>query len=520
MKFILGKDRNQTEIICLDQLISDNNEIRLIDLFVNSIKLSEFGFKTEFIDNGRPAYHPSDLLKLYIYGYLNRIRSSRQLEKECKRNIEVMWLMRGLVPDHNTIANFRKNNPRAIQKVFRNTVQIAKHFELIGGTLIAGDSTKLRAQNSKKNNFNEKKIERHIAYIDARLEEYNSLLSTEDNDKINKVQIQEKIVKHQHHRAKYEEMQQVLKETECVQISTSDPDSRQMITRNNITEVAYNVQATVDAKHNIPIDFKVTNQNDSKAMGAMVRRAKTVLGRNDFTALYDKGYHTGTEFDYANKQNVEVIVAFPDVASHAPDIAFDVEHFQYNKQLDEYTCPAGNKLTSNGRWYNKSHGKTINRIKHYKTKECLTCAYFEKCTKNKTGRLIERTEHMDLIDANKKRLAENMEMYRKRQAIVEHPFGIIKRLPIAIGRDFYYIMTKKSIKHATADVGLIFTCYNLRRIFNILDQNLLKKYLKDLISFIFTLTSYFKTFRLTIKSNLLNTKIQELNFKVAYNCYF
>ncbi len=515
MKFILGKDRNQTEIICLDQLISDNNEIRLIDLFVNSIKLSEFGFKTEFIDNGRPAYHPSDLLKLYIYGYLNRIRSSRQLEKECKRNIEVIWLMRGLVPDHNTIANFRKNNPRAIQKVFRNTVQIAKHFELIGGTLIAGDSTKLRAQNSKKNNFNEKKIERHIAYIDARLEEYNSLLSTEDNDKINKVQIQEKIVKHQHHRAKYEEMQQVLKETECVQISTSDPDSRQMITRNNITEVAYNVQATVDAKHNIPIDFKVTNQNDSKAMGAMVRRAKTVLGRNDFTALYDKGYHTGTEFDYANKQNVEVIVAFPDVASHAPDIAFDVEHFQYNKQLDEYTCPAGNKLTSNGRWYNKSHGKTINRIKHYKTKECLTCAYFEKCTKNKTGRLIERTEHMDLIDANKKRLAENMEMYRKRQAIVEHPFGIIKRQ-----WDFYYIMTKKSIKHATADVGLIFTCYNLRRIFNILDQNLLKKYLKDLISFIFTLTSYFKTFRLTIKSNLLNTKIQELNFKVAYNCYF
>ena len=271
----------------------------------------------------------------------------------------------------------------------------------------------------------------------------------------------------------------------------------------------------MDAKHNIPIDFKVTNQNDSKAMGAMVRRAKTVLGRNDFTALYDKGYHTGTEFDYANKQNVEVIVAFPDVASHAPDIAFDVEHFQYNKQLDEYTCPAGNKLTSNGRWYNKSHGKTINRIKHYKTKECLTCAYFEKCTKNKAGRLIERTEHMDLIDANKKRLAENMELYRKRQAIVEHPFGIIKRQ-----WDFYYIMTKKSIKHATADVGLIFTCYNLRRIFNILDQNLLKKYLKDLLSFIFTLTSYFKTFRLTIKSNLLNTKIQHLDFKVAYNCYF
>ncbi len=501
MKFILGKDRNQTEIICLDQLISQNNEVRLIDLFVNSLHLSDFGFKTEFIDNGRPAYHPSDLLKLYIYGYLNRIRSSRQLEKECKRNIEVMWLMRGLAPDHNTIANFRKNNPRAIQKVFRNTVQIAKHFELIGGNLIAGDSTKLRAQNSKKNNFNEKKIERHIAYIDAKLEEYNSLLSEEDNDKTNKVQIQEKIKKHQLHKAKYEEMKNVIQETGCVQISTSDPDSRQMITRNNITEVAYNVQSTVDAKHNIPIDFKVTNQNDSKAMGAMVRRAKAVLGSNDFTALYDKGYHTGTEFDYANKQDVTVIVAAPDVASHAPDIAFDVEHFQYNKVMDEYTCSAGNKLVTNGRWYNKSHGKTINKVKHYKTKECLTCSFFERCTKNKSGRLIERTEHMDLIDANKKRLADNMELYRKRQAIVEHPFGIIKRQ-----WDFYYIMTKKSMKNATADVGLIFTAFNLKRIFNILDQNQLKKYLKELDFLFLILRSYFNEFR----SALFEIKISKL----------
>ena len=146
-----------------------------------------------------------------------------------------------IAPDHNTIANFRKNNPRAIQKVFRNTVQIAKHFELIGGSLIAGDSTKLRAKNSKKNNFNEKKIERHIAYIDTRLEEYNTILSSEDGDKSKVEQIQEKIAKHQYHREKYKQMQQIIKKTECVQISTSDPDSRQMITRNNITEVAYSV---------------------------------------------------------------------------------------------------------------------------------------------------------------------------------------------------------------------------------------------------------------------------------------
>lgn len=510
MKFIKGKNRDQIEFYSLNDQVEESNEVRLIDLFVNSLDLSNFGFKTDFIENGRPAYHPSDLLKLYLYGYLNRIRSSRQLEKECKRNIEVMWLMRGLIPDHNTIANFRKDNPKAIQKVFRSTVQLAKHFDLIGGNLIAGDSTKLRAQNSKKNNFNEKKIERHIAYIDSKLEEYNNILAQEDGDDTKKKEAQNKIEKHLLHKVKYEQMQEVLKETDCVQISTSDPDSRQMITRNNITEVAYNVQATVDDKHCIPIDYKVTNQNDSKAMGTMVRRAKTILKNNDFTALYDKGYHTGTEFSYAKTHEINVLVAAPDVASHAPDISYDVERFQYNKEKDEYTCPQGNTLSTNGRWYNKKHGKTINRIKHYKTKECLQCPVFSICTKNKDGRLIERTEHADLIDENKKRLAENLELYRKRQAIVEHPFGIIKRQ-----WDFYYIMTKKSIKHASADVGLIFTAFNLRRIFNIIDQNMLKNYLKDFDYYFLVLTIHFNTFRTIFFDKIIFINTQNYFKKVA-----
>lgn len=475
MKFVKGENRDQMQFFCLEQAVDRDNEVRLIELFVNALLLKDFGFKSEFDENGRPAYHPADLLKLFIYGYLNRIRSSRQLEKECKRNLELMWLMRRLAPDHNTISNFRKDNPKAIQKVFRATVQLAKHFELIGGKLIAGDSTKMRAQNSKKNNFNPKKIERHIAYIDAKLEEYSGILAAEDGDPAQKKEAQDKIQKHLNQRDKYEQMRQELTETGDTQISTSDPDSRQMITRNNITEVAYNIQSTVDAKHNIPIDFKVTNQNDSKAMGAMVRRAKTILGKTDFTALYDKGYHTGTEFDYAHKHQVEVIVAFPDVASHAPDLAFDVEHFDYNIDIDQYTCPAGQVLTTNGRWYNKASGKTMNRMKHYKTKVCLTCPLFQSCTTKKKGRLIERSEHQNLIDANKNRLNENMELYRRRQAIVEHPFGVIKRQ-----WDFYYIMTKKTIKHAQADVGIIFTAYNLRRIFNIIDKKLLQSYLKEL----------------------------------------
>ncbi len=316
MKFITGQDRNQIPLFAssLEAAIAQDNEVRLIDMFVDSLKLEDFGFKFEFMENGRPAYHPSVLLKLYIYGYMNRIRSSRTLEKECGRNIELMWLMKSLVPDHNTISNFRRDNPKAIRRVFRATVQLAKHFNLIGGKLVAGDSTKLRAQNSKKNNFNPKKIEQHIAYIDKKLEEYSKILASEDKDSISEPQrteIQEKAKTHAERKVRYEQMQQELEQSGETQISTSDPESRQLITRNNITEVAYNIQTTVDAKHNLLIDYKVTNQNDSKAMGGMVRRAKTILQNDDFTALYDKGYHTGSEFDYADKQSIEVLVAVP-----------------------------------------------------------------------------------------------------------------------------------------------------------------------------------------------------------------
>ena len=210
-----------------------------------------------------------------------------------------MWLLKGLDPDHNTISNFRRDNPKAIKKVFRATVEIAKNFELIGGDLIAGDSTKLRVQNSKKHNFNTKKIERHLAYIENKLEEYDKQLQIADNDKDikdekreeNIEKIKDEIDKQNNRKANYVQLEKQLEETGQTQISTSDPESRQMITRNNITEVAYNIQTTVDAKNNIPIDFKTTNTNDSKAMGTMLRRAKAILKTNEFTALYDKGYH-------------------------------------------------------------------------------------------------------------------------------------------------------------------------------------------------------------------------------------
>src|SRR4030066_1247291 len=212
MKFIQGQNRTQINLfpISLDQSIDPENEVRIIDLFVDSLSIKDYGFRTDFIENGRSAYHPADLLKLFIYGYMNKIRYSRDLEKECRRNIEVMWLLKCLRPDHKTISNFRRDNPKAIKKVFRATVQIAKHFDLIGGKLIAGDRTKLGAQKSKKNNFNQAKIDRHIAYIDNKLEEYTRALSQHDGDDTE--QAREEIQRHQDRKDKYRDIERRLNE--------------------------------------------------------------------------------------------------------------------------------------------------------------------------------------------------------------------------------------------------------------------------------------------------------------------
>ena len=476
MKFIQGQNRTQISIfpISLEESIDRDNEVRFIDLFVGNLPLEDFGFKMQFIENGRPAYHPADLLKLYIYGYINKLRSSRDLEKECKRNIEVMWLIRCLHPDHNTIANFRRDNPKAIKKVFRATVEIAKNFNLIGGKLIAGDSTKLRAQNSKKNNFNQKKIDRHLEYIERKLIEYENALADSDGD--NKKAIQDEIDKHNKRKGQYKNLEKKLKDSGQQQISTSDPESRQMITRNNITEVAYNLQTSVDSKHNLPFDFKVTNNNDSKAMGNMLQRAKSILRHNQFTALYDKGYHTGSEFKIADDLCVDVMVAIPRVAAQAPNPDYNSENFTYNKKKDCYTCPEGNLLTTTGKWH---EAKTY-RFKRYTTKLCKICTVKHECSKAKQGKAIQRSEYQEYINCNKERIENNKEYYRQRQAIVEHPYGTLKRQ-----WGFNYILTKRYIEKAEADVGLMFTAYNLRRIINILGVNVLQNYLTGVLLSIF-----------------------------------
>lgn len=480
MKFIQGHNRTQINLfpVSLDESIDPDNEVRIIDLFVDSLSIKDYGFRTDFIENGRPAYHPSDLLKLFIYGYMNKVRSTRDLEKECGRNIEVMWLLKSLRPDHNTISNFRTDNEKAIKKVFRATVQIAKHFDLIGGKLIAGDSTKLRAQNSKKNNYNQAKIDRHLAYIDNKLEEYTRALA--ENDGENRKVIEQQIKKQHERKDTYRDLERQLKESGEKQISVSDPESRQIVLRNNITEVAYNVQTTVDAKNNIPIDYKVTNENDSKAMGNMVQRAKSILRTNDFTVLYDKGFHTGSELKKAQELGVETIVAVPGVpsTSQAPNHAYNYEHFIYDKESDSYICPQGQVLKTNGSWYKeKTSAGNIIWFRQYKTKACRKCPARSQCTRSAKERLIHRSEYAEYYERNLNNTLEKEHLYKRRQAIVEHPYGTIKRQ-----WGFSYILTKKGIGRAGSDVGLMFIAYNLRRIGNILTPEVLKEYLRILAS--------------------------------------
>jgi len=446
---------------CLDDMIADENSVRTIDRFVDNLDLPALGFKT-MAAQGRPPYDPADLLKLYIYGYMNRMRSSRQLELECSRNIELIWLLGNLRPDHNTIARFRKDSPKAIKRVFRCTVSIAKNHDLIGAQLIAGDSTKLRAQNSKKNNFNLKKVARHIEYIDKKLEEHNQGLAKADGDE--KQAVQQLIGNREQQRKKYVRIQKRLKgdtSTENPQISTSDPDSRHQIVRGTITEVCYTAQTTVDAEHKLLIDYKVTNQNDKKAMGDMLRRAKTILRTNTFTALYDKGYHTGSEFKAANDLEIDTLVAIPGIGrkSQAPHTAYNVEHFNFDPERDSYTCPQGHRLTSNGSWYRARNY----RFKQYRTKACKNCPVRSRCTTAKqNGKIVQRSEFTPYIEANARRVAEDPGTYKKRQALVEHPFGTMKRQ-----WGFDHIITKKGIPAASADFGLIASAYNLKRLINL-----------------------------------------------------
>lgn len=336
--------------------------------------------------------------------------------------------------------------------------------------MIAGDSTKLRAQNSKKKNFNEKKIQKHISYLEEKIEAFNKELEEADGDK--QELIEEQIKVQQSRKAGYEQLEKELKASGESQISISDPESRQLVTGNNSVEVGYNIQAIVDAKHKIPLDYKVTNKSDKKNMATMVARSKFILRTSSFTALFDKGYHSGGEVAKCHQMGVEVLVAIPAKPPSAQAVrpAYRTEKFIYDKDMDQYTCPAGETLKTKGVWYHKNGYRSQN----YKTTACKTCAVRDLCTKAAiNGRVIERSEYIPNLERNKEAIENNPKLYKQRQAIVEHPFGTMKR---SWGYD--HIITKKGMKRASADVGFIFIAYNLRRMISLTGIKELKKRLR------------------------------------------
>jgi len=419
MQFIQGKDRHQTYFTTADEQITADNAVRLIDAFVDKLGFTTTAHQSE----GRPPYQPAVLLKLYLYGYLNKIRSSRKLEKECCRNIELQWLMQSLQPNYHTIADFRKVHAKPLQSMFKLYVQFLSDADLLGKTTIGIDGSKFKAVNSKKNNYNQKKIDKHYRFIEDKTAKYLQELDeldqqenvTADELQLKKEKITEGLAKLKERIIKYDTLQQQLDATTDRQISTTDTDSRSILITKSIVEVAYNTQNAVDDKHNLIVHTEATNTNDGKALHQAAVQAKQNLHlqkEDTLMVLADKGYHTGAELQECQQENMLTHVAYkeqPGVKHIANE--FLAESFEYDKAADTYTCPAGATLTTLGTWHNKKGevGETSYRFKTYRTDACKSCPLKHQCTKLPRGALFrEASTRMQwtstIITSNKIRI--------------------------------------------------------------------------------------------------------------------
>ena len=478
MQFIQGNKRNQTYFATLDDQVSIDNPVRLMDAFIDKLELQKLGFvNTVHKSEGRPPYAPAVLLKLYLYGYLNKIRSSRKLEKECSRNIELGWLLQNLQPNYHTIADFRKVHAKALQSMFKLYVQFLADAGLLSKTTIGIDGSKFKAVNSKKNNYNQKKIEKHRQFIEDKTQKYLAELDEIDKQEtvcagaddlvIKKEKIAEGLKKLKERSIKYDTLQEQLNNTGDKQISTTDGDSRSIIIVKSIVEVAYNIQNAVDDKHNLIVHTQATNTNDGKALHKAAIQAKENLQlkkEDELMVLADKGYHTGAELKQCHTDNMITHVAYkeqPSVKHIANE--FLAESFFYDNHTDSYTCPAGAVLTSLGTWHNKKGeaNETSYRFKTYRTATCKTCALKHQCTKL-PKRILQRSEYQDAVDTNDNNIKQNPHYYKRRQAICEHPFGSIKR-------HWGYTHTLlKGLQKVNGEMNLIMLCYNFMRTKNIL----------------------------------------------------
>jgi transposase len=465
-RFIEGADRGQSTLFpeCVEDWIGQDNPVRVIDALVDDLDLVELGFGgVDPEATGRPSYHPSILLKLYVYGYLNQVQSSRRLEREAGRNVEVMWLLGRLAPDHKTIADFRKDNGLALRKVCARFVELCRQMGLLTTASVAIDGSKFKAVNNRDRNFTRAKVERRRAQLEESVARYLSQLDTADRQEPTEAlaakvtRLTEKLTKLKEEMGKLAIYEKQMLASPDQQISLTDPDSRSMATSGRGSGVVgYNVQVAVDTEHHLIVAHEGTNSGSDRAQLAnMAKQAKAVLQAEALEAVADRGYFSSPEILACHEAGITVTLPKPMTSGAKSEGRFGKQDFAYLPEEDAYRCPAGEQLPY--RYTNEEDGKMLRR---YWTTACSNCSLKSQCT---TGpeRRITRWEHEHLLDAVQQRLDANPQAMRQRRETVEHPFGTIKARMGAT-----HFLTK-TLPKVAAEMALSVLAYNLTRVMNI-----------------------------------------------------
>ena len=466
-RFVEGADRSQSTLFpeCLEDWIVEDNPVRVIDAFVDELDLSELGFSgVEPEVTGRPSYHPSVLLKLYIYGYLTRVQSSRRLDREASRNVEVIWLLGRLAPDHKTIADFRKDNGRAIRQVCARFVELCRLMGLLRQASVAIDGSKFKAVNNRDKNFTRAKMERRMAQIEESVARYLQQLDTADRQepsetlKAKTSRLKEKIARLKEQMQRLEILKVQMLATPDQQISLTDPDARSMTTSGRGSGVVgYNVQVAVETTHHLIITHEVTNDGtDRSQLSPMAKQAKAALGAEKLDAVADRGYFDSEEILTCENAGITVTLPKPMTSNSKAQGRFGKQDFRYVADEDIYICPAGERLSHHAT--TKENGLVLRR---YWTNVCQNCAIKNACTTAKERR-ITRWEHEHVLEAVQRRLDEHPEKMRQRRETVEHPFGTIKARMGAI----HFLM--KTLPKVATEMALHVLAYNLTRVMNIM----------------------------------------------------
>ena len=467
MHYIQAASRDQTVLFpeVLDDYITEDNPIRFIDAFVDKLDLVALGFEQSVLNTtGRPPYHPSILLKLYIYGYLNRVRSSRRLETESHRNVELMWLLEKLKPDHKTISEFRRRHVKSLKAVCRRFTLLCKHLDLFGGEFISIDGSKFKAVNSKDNNYTMEGLEKILSGIDDRINNYFQSLDEADNQKqdVHKPDakaLKEKIESLNQVKQRYGSLLDQLADSGENQISLTDPDSRLMKVGNTGKDVCYNAQIAVDDKHHLIVADDVSHVgSDRIQLSNMAKAAKSTLNVEEIDAAADKGYHSTKEIKECVQSGITPYVPRPKQSFNKSRGLFAKSDFTFDSESNCYSCPAGEKLE-----YRTTITQDSQRYHTYATSACSGCEIRHQCTDNKKkGRRIFRLADEHLLEEMQQRLSQRPEAMKKRRCMAEHPFGTLKR---AMGHHYFLL---KGLEKVKMEFSLSVMAYNLKRVINIL----------------------------------------------------